>query len=470
MENIERSILRIVFSVILIFSTTFAKAGEPCSLTVDIVGSGDVSQETIGYVDEDMRVEISPALDKVTLENSEIYAEYGPYVDGHSQFSIRKLLIKSAGNEDQVCPSSGCTRYNYIEADAGRGDLTDASVVFDGDDRKTIRLTWNRSGSPTDRIVHEVSIFPFGRFLKVDYLEARYQINIVDLGWPGGTGGGQHLAHGHEAWNADPGGGNGRGYITHQEPGFMGSYYNRYPADGVDDPDDGGDLNSHVYFIYGVYNPGNDRGFARTMKVEDVSIFKLLLDPDSRRGLETFPYPFVLPGTPEFTGYLHVATRGEEEILSTGMSLADGILPLELPPEPCGQEFRLTAVPDPGWEFAGWSGAVTGALNPASLVINDHVLVTATFTQPGHEFAEPDGGVEDGGGLDGGPVDADASGDLAGEDEEPPADAGDRADREPQESFEGGCSCATEETTSLFFLLAFAAVLALARRKIAMRS
>jgi pectate lyase len=46
-----------------------------------------------------------------------------------------------------------------------------------------------------------------------------------------------------------------------------------------------------------------------------------------------------------------------------------------------GEPVTLTAVPAPGWEFAGWSGDVTGTNNPASLTMDGNKSVTANFIQ-----------------------------------------------------------------------------------------
>jgi pectate lyase len=46
-----------------------------------------------------------------------------------------------------------------------------------------------------------------------------------------------------------------------------------------------------------------------------------------------------------------------------------------------GEPLTLTAVPAPGWEFAGWSDAVTGASNPVSLTMDGNKTVTANFVQ-----------------------------------------------------------------------------------------
>jgi uncharacterized repeat protein (TIGR02543 family) len=42
---------------------------------------------------------------------------------------------------------------------------------------------------------------------------------------------------------------------------------------------------------------------------------------------------------------------------------------------------QLTANPDPGWIFSGWSGALSGSANPANILMNGNKTVTATFTQ-----------------------------------------------------------------------------------------
>jgi uncharacterized repeat protein (TIGR02543 family) len=44
-----------------------------------------------------------------------------------------------------------------------------------------------------------------------------------------------------------------------------------------------------------------------------------------------------------------------------------------------GEVVTLTAVPNPGWTFTGWSGDLGGTTNPANLIINGNKSVTATF-------------------------------------------------------------------------------------------
>ena len=47
-----------------------------------------------------------------------------------------------------------------------------------------------------------------------------------------------------------------------------------------------------------------------------------------------------------------------------------------------GTQIILTAVPDSGFVFRGWSGDVSSFENPLSISIEDHTSITATFTRP----------------------------------------------------------------------------------------
>lgn len=46
-----------------------------------------------------------------------------------------------------------------------------------------------------------------------------------------------------------------------------------------------------------------------------------------------------------------------------------------------GDEVTVTAVPEPGWSFAGWSGGATGTTNPLQIVVSSDLSITGTFTQ-----------------------------------------------------------------------------------------
>ncbi|RIK40531.1 MAG: hypothetical protein DCC55_14775 [Chloroflexi bacterium] len=50
----------------------------------------------------------------------------------------------------------------------------------------------------------------------------------------------------------------------------------------------------------------------------------------------------------------------------------------------CGQVITVTAAPAPGWNFANWSGSLSGTTNPAPLVISGEQIATAIFSLTTH--------------------------------------------------------------------------------------
>jgi hypothetical protein len=50
-------------------------------------------------------------------------------------------------------------------------------------------------------------------------------------------------------------------------------------------------------------------------------------------------------------------------------------------PYTLGQVVTLTAVPEAGWSFSEWSGAVAGSTTPVQLTIEGDAAVTATFAE-----------------------------------------------------------------------------------------
>ena len=351
----------------------------PCGLDVQTSGGGHVAARGLaGSVDTELRAEIGPAGSYVILENGCLRAEYESYFENTSQFGMRHLLMKGAGNEDQICLGGVCGTAAYIGGGAGRGILESASIVWDGPDRKTVRFTWwDNVGNPQNRVIEEVSVYPNSCFLKTNHIDVKYSNNIVDLGSPGGTWAGTHVAHGAADWI--------RGYVTHNYAPSVGAYYNRYPGDGVYDPVDGGSLNYNGHFVFGVYNPANGRGFGRAIPVADISILKFLLSDTNRRGLELFPYPFFVSHQP-FTGYLYTVTGGETEMLSLGRQLVDnGAGSTQLA---CGDVIEVEARPHRGWTFDHWSGSLSGNANPAAITLSGLDTVTAVFAMDYAAFAD----------------------------------------------------------------------------------
>ncbi len=67
-----------------------------------------------------------------------------------------------------------------------------------------------------------------------------------------------------------------------------------------------------------------------------------------------------------------------------------------------GEEVQLTATPDEGWDFTGWSGDLSGTANPANITMDSNKTVTATFTIKKYTIAAsanpPAGGTVSGAG------------------------------------------------------------------------
>lgn len=67
----------------------------------------------------------------------------------------------------------------------------------------------------------------------------------------------------------------------------------------------------------------------------------------------------------------------DEGVVGNGTVIVDPNLPKYI----CGAPVSLTAVPQPGWTFAGWSGTVISATNPLNFAIDGPEVITGTFTQ-----------------------------------------------------------------------------------------
>jgi hypothetical protein len=90
------------------------------------------------------------------------------------------------------------------------------------------------------------------------------------------------------------------------------------------------------------------------------------------------------PATTTITGHTTVtATFTQLDYTLTVDRVGDGSVAVDPSPGPYhyGDVVTLTATADPGWTFAGWSGGLSGADNPATTTITGHTTVTATFTQ-----------------------------------------------------------------------------------------
>ena len=343
-------------------------AQEPiCDVTASVTGGGTVTSEVIsGGGDPAFSVFIAPNDEYVIFENSVFRAEYRDFFADFAQYGLRNLYFKAAGGADLIC--GDCGPHHYLDADAGRGTLVDAILVRDDAQQKTVRFIWRGAWDSSRRITQEVSIFPNLPLIRIDYINVQFGINTVDLALPGGSFNNTFIAHGAADWV--------RGYVTHDYAPTEGSYYNRYPPDGVNDPANGGSLNYNGSFIVGVYHAASGIGYGRVMHVADNSIVKLLNTQSEKRGLEFFPYPFGLAHAP-FTGYLFLVTGGGQEILTIGRQIADG--DFDSTGAQCGDVIRLTATAYGGWEFAGWSGDVVSNDNPLDITLSGQQEQVASF-------------------------------------------------------------------------------------------
>lgn len=231
----------------------------------------------------------------VKLGNSKILVRYRHFNEGYDEHVIRDFKIKDV-DEDLVVGG-------FLDAAAGRGPLTNAIIVEDEADIKTVRLEWDNGSH-----VSEVSIFPGSNYIKIDYI--KYGINIVDIGFVDGSLG-KYRIHGAAKWK--------RGYVLHPQV-----YFDRYLGDvgsfGITEIDETGPLDYHGYLILGVFNVTNGRGYGRVMPIAQTDIIKLLW----KRGFEFFTC-YNRKKEP-FTGYIFAVNGGgAAEIISTGKSLIDSI-------------------------------------------------------------------------------------------------------------------------------------------------
>ena len=56
-----------------------------------------------------------------------------------------------------------------------------------------------------------------------------------------------------------------------------------------------------------------------------------------------------------------------------------------------GTKVELTAVPAVGWEFVGWTGAISGAVNPQQILINEPKVVNAIFKRLNPIYVDENG-------------------------------------------------------------------------------
>jgi len=257
---------------------------------------------------------------EATLENTRISVRYGFRMKEYAEGMITDFIIKDFPDENVAG--------NTMDAAAHRGELINAVVVKDSPEVKTVRLEWDPT--PTKKFkgpaVSEVSIFPESPYIKIDYLSYCFP-HVCDIGSPGGirgkvtdaSTGGTYVIYGAEEWQK------ARAKITDPELRNHPNEHHRvtddlyplYPKPLIDRGWGETPMSYKGWYIMGVYNEKNGRGYGRILPVAAVPYIKLLWN----KGFELFPFWRTKPEP--HTEYLFVVEKGPDEIISFGKSLVD---------------------------------------------------------------------------------------------------------------------------------------------------
>ena len=84
----------------------------------------------------------------------------------------------------------------------------------------------------------------------------------------------------------------------------------------------------------------------------------------------SYTFAIILEEIPPEMYYLSVNTVGNGVVTVNGSS-----------PYATGSVVVMTAYPDSGWTFEGWSGDLTGTANPDKILMDGNKIVTCTFTE-----------------------------------------------------------------------------------------
>jgi len=257
----------------------------------------------------------------IVLENADLRCVYDTWevVDGQWETTIRQFIDRRTGVDH--CNAS-VNEGARIDAAAGRCSRTvRTSVTADGPVFKTVHVVWPGEHPeegllwpeefPEEEVewpgahpkIQDVTIFRRGPFVRIDYVHMA--VNIVDLDTtPGGPGEkARQWFHGAEGW-------------TREYTEYPNSYYNRYPEDGYNDPEDAGSLNCNGHFIMASISDGIGAGWGRVAPVDGISIIKPLWN-----GYELFSW--LGGGKHRQTHRVYAFGDGEAGADAVGMALAD---------------------------------------------------------------------------------------------------------------------------------------------------
>jgi len=113
--------------------------------------------------------------------------------------------------------------------------------------------------------------------------------------------------------------------------------------------------------------------FTQPMTVAAVGVFAGSGADTAHTATVDYFFDTASPVEPEDGGLLSVAV----DVVGGGSVTRDP----DLAGYSSGAVVELLAVPDPGWVFDHWSGGVTDTVNPVSLTVTGHVIVSAVFVE-----------------------------------------------------------------------------------------
>ncbi|MBN2088706.1 hypothetical protein JW964_03795 [candidate division KSB1 bacterium] len=266
----------------------------------------------------------------VAAENERLAFQYGhATLEGKSEGLMKKFYLKAFPAENIP---------HTFEGAAHRGIIKQANVLYDGTDRKTVRVEWAPQAGIKEKYNHpavtDISIFSGSNFIQLTYQSFCYP-HICDIGHPGGlafekaadtTAQGRYVIYGADSWQQIRSRMDAPELRRHENPHHQltNILYPCYPNPLIDTGWIEASKNPMSYkgwYILGVYNPENGRGFGRVIPVDIVSVIKLLWG----KGFEYFPLWNEGGVTRPFTSYLFIVTQGSDEIIATGKKIVDQI-------------------------------------------------------------------------------------------------------------------------------------------------
>ncbi len=121
--------------------------------------------------------------------------------------------------------------------------------------------------------------------------------------------------------------------------------------------------------------------FDHEMTVDSSGVFSAnhssaLLSPPAHTTIVDYFFNSTSPIVPEDVQF-NITVQGEGQVTKSP----------DKPSYACGEEVTLTAVPDPGWRFAGWSGDLSGGQASQVVTVDDRTDATATFVPSDGTFS-----------------------------------------------------------------------------------